>query len=403
MKSGYKIFGEYIEQVSKRNTGLAVEDLRGINISKEFMPSVANVTGTDLSKYRVVSRNEFAYNPMHVGRDEVLPISLLLENKSIIVSPAYTVFRIKPSKKEELLEEYLMMWCRRSEFDRNVWFTTDSSVRGGLSWQDFCSLELPVPSIEKQQEIVDEYNTIVNRIKLNEQLNQKLEETAQTIYKQWFEEFEFPISKEYAQKINKPELEGKPYKSSGGEFVYNDELDIKIPVGWGITDYMSSLNFKTGKLNSNAAVIDGDYPFFTCSSDTFKTNTYSFDCEAVILAGNNASAVYPLKFFRGKFDAYQRTYVITSNNNMINNEQIYFSIKDELAGFKGTSSGTATKFLTIKLLNDIKIIEALEQDAKAFKMHAKPFLDLLLLSVQESEKLDVLKNVVLAKMTKVGE
>ena len=95
------------------------------------MPSVANTTGTDLSKYKVVSKGQFAYNPMHVGRDEVLPISLLMDNEPIIVSPAYVVFEIIDT--QELDSEYLMMWCRRPEFDRNVWFTTDSSVRGGFS------------------------------------------------------------------------------------------------------------------------------------------------------------------------------------------------------------------------------------------------------------------------------
>ena len=192
MKSNYKKLGLYIQQVKNRNTAntLTVEDLRGINISKEFMASVANVTGTDLSNYKVVKTNQFAYNPMHVGRDEILPISMLVQENSVIVSPAYIIFEISNTK--ELLPEYLMMWCRRSEFDRNVWFTTDSSVRGGFNWNDLCDLELPVPSIEKQKEIIKEYHTIVDRIKLNEQLNQKLEDTAQSIYKEWFVNFEFP-------------------------------------------------------------------------------------------------------------------------------------------------------------------------------------------------------------------
>ena len=220
MKSNYKPIGNYVKQVKLKNTdnSLTVEHLRGIRINKEFMPSVANVTGTDLSKYRVVKRYQFAYNPMHVGRDEILPISMLADEEAIIVSPAYVIFEIIDTN--ELLPEYLMIWCRRSEFDRNAWFTTDSSVRGGFSWDDFCGLELPVPSIDKQKEIVKEYKTITDRIKLNEQLNQKLEETAQAIYKEWFVDFEFP------------DVYGKPYKSSGGKMVYCDELDMEIPEGW---------------------------------------------------------------------------------------------------------------------------------------------------------------------------
>lgn len=186
MKSNYKKLGEFIQQVKTKNSDntLNVDNLRGININKEFMPSVANVTGTDLSKYKVVEKNQFAYNPMHVGRDEVLPISMLENEDSVIVSPAYVIFEIIDTN--ELIPEYLMMWCRRSEFDRNAWFTTDNSVRGGFNWEDFCDLKLPIPSPEKQKEIVKEYHTIVDRINLNEELNQKLEDTAQSIYKEWF-------------------------------------------------------------------------------------------------------------------------------------------------------------------------------------------------------------------------
>jgi len=190
MRSNYKRLGDFIQQVKNKNSdnSLTIENLRGININKVFMPSVANVTETDLSVYKVVEKNQFAYNPMHVGRDEVLPIGMLETEQSVIVSPAYVIFEIIDTN--ELLPQYLMMWCRRSEFDRNAWFTTDSSVRGGFNWEDFCDLELPIPSLEKQREIVKEYHTIVDRIKLNEQLNQKLENTAQSIYKEWFVNFD---------------------------------------------------------------------------------------------------------------------------------------------------------------------------------------------------------------------
>lgn len=261
MRSNYKRLGDYIKQVNVRNRDLTVSNLQGININKYFMPSVANIQGTDLSKYKVVEREQFAFNPMHVGRDEVLPISMLEEEEAVIVSPAYVVFDVKD--KNKLLPEYLMMWCRRPEFDRNAWFTTDSSVRGGFSWQDFCDMKLPVPSIEKQREIVKEYNVIVNRIKLNEEINKKLEETAQSIYKHWFVDFEFPISQEYAESIGQPEVEGKPYKSNGGEMVYNEELQQEIPMGWNVggIDYITNL-------------IDGDRGSNYPSQDEFYKEEY---------------------------------------------------------------------------------------------------------------------------------
>lgn len=230
MKSHYKRIGDYVTQIKLKNIDGAISLLRGISINKYFMPSVANIIGTDLSKYRVVKKNQFAFNPMHVGRDEVLPISMLESNNPVIVSPAYIVFRVKD--ESELLPEYLMMWCRRSEFDRQAWFMTDNSVRGGFSWADFSDMGIPIPPIEKQHEIVREYNIVNDRIVLNEQLTKKLEDTVQVIYKQWFVDFEFPISKEYAEYVCQPELEGEPYKTSGGKFIQCEKLQKEVPVNW---------------------------------------------------------------------------------------------------------------------------------------------------------------------------
>jgi len=167
------------------------------------------IVGTDLSKYRIVKPGQFSCNRMHVGRDYRLPIALSKEPKAFIVSPAYDVFEI--TKPDELLNDYLMMWFSRAEFDRNTWFYTDTDVRGKLGWDSFCDMILPIPSIAKQQAIVAEYQTVTNRIKLNEQINAKLEETAQALYRHWFVDFEFPNEN------------GKPYKSSNGKMVYNDE------------------------------------------------------------------------------------------------------------------------------------------------------------------------------------
>ncbi len=244
MRSHYKRIGDYVTQIKLKNSDGKISDLKGIKINKHFMPSVANINGTDLSKYRVVKKNQFAFNPMHVGRDEVLPISMLESETPIIVSPAYVVFEVKD--EEELLPEYLMMWCRRSEFDRNAWFKTDNSVRGGFSWADFYDMELPIPPPDKQREIVREYNVVNDRISLNEKLTQKLEDTAQVIYKQWFVDFEFPITKEYADSIGKPELEGKLYQSSGGEMEFCEDLERDIPLGWKPIPLHTILNVKHG-------------------------------------------------------------------------------------------------------------------------------------------------------------
>lgn len=178
--NSYKRLGDYIQELKVRNADLKAEKLLGINIDKFFMPSVANVVGTDLSVYKIVKKNQFACNRMHVGRDYRLPISMSKSDEEFMVSPAYDVFEIKDT--EVLNPEYLMMWFTRKEFDRNAWFYTDADVRGGLPWKSFCDILLPIPHITKQREIVKEYNTIQNRITLNQQLIQKLEETAQAIF-----------------------------------------------------------------------------------------------------------------------------------------------------------------------------------------------------------------------------
>ena len=180
----YKRLGDYIREVNVRNRDEKVTKPMGINIDKHFMPSVANVIGTDLSTYKLVSKNQFACNLMHVGRDEKIPMAIQTEDKPIIVSPAYFVFEIAQTNK--LLPEYLMMWFRRPEFDRNAWFYTDADVRGGMDKRALLDMTFPVPSIDRQREIVEEYETLSRRISLNEQMIQKLEATAQALYRKMF-------------------------------------------------------------------------------------------------------------------------------------------------------------------------------------------------------------------------
>ena len=176
--------GQLVKWVDSRNKGLQSVNLLGISIDKYFMPSVANVIGTDLSSYKVVSVDQFACNPMHVGRDEKMPVALYMQEDSSIVSPAYFVFEVIDSN--EILPEYLMLWFRRKEFDREVWFHTDGSVRGGILWEELCELTVPVPSIAEQQEIVDAYNDIERRIALKRKINDNLADTAQAIYRRTF-------------------------------------------------------------------------------------------------------------------------------------------------------------------------------------------------------------------------
>lgn len=184
MKSNYEPLGKHIRLVDYRNSEEVTSTVLGISIDKEFMPSVANVIGTDLSRYKLISKGLFACNPMHVGRDERLPIALYEKDNAAIVSPAYFMFEI--IDRDVLNEEYLMMWFRRPEFDRECWFMTDGSVRGGITWDDLCRIKLPVPSYARQCEIVESYRAITNRIALKRAENDNLEATIQTAFDKAF-------------------------------------------------------------------------------------------------------------------------------------------------------------------------------------------------------------------------
>lgn len=183
-KTGYKRLGDYIREMDVRNRDLKVTKLLGLSMTKQFRPSTSNIVGVDLSKYKVVDKNVFAFDPMSVIRVHKVPIALNTDNSPIIVSPAYTTFK---SIDENILDSrYLMMWFNRTEFDRYADFKSDAAVRGGYNWDALCDTLIILPSIDKQRKIVAEYYAIQQRIKLNEQLIVKLEETAQAIYHKMF-------------------------------------------------------------------------------------------------------------------------------------------------------------------------------------------------------------------------
>mgnify|MGYP003289477707 CR=1 FL=1 len=180
----YKRLGDYIREVNVRNRELEVTNLLGVSISKEFMPSIANTIGTDMSTYKIVKRGQFAYGPVTSRNGDKVSIALLSKYNDAIISQAYTVFEI--IDHEQLLPEYLMMWFRRPEFDRYARFHSHGSAREVFDWDELCDVKLPIPSIERQREIVAEYETLTRRIHLNEQIIQHLESTAQSLYRKMF-------------------------------------------------------------------------------------------------------------------------------------------------------------------------------------------------------------------------
>lgn len=215
-----------------------------------------------------------------------------------------------------------------------------------------------IPKIEIQKKIASILSAYDDLIEKNNKRIAILEKMAEELYREWFVRLRFP---EYEKtKIVKG-----------------------IPEGWEVKYFQEELNFNTGKLNSNASIEDGEYPFFTCSNEIFRTNSYSFDTEAVLLAGNNANGVFPLKYFKGKFDAYQRTYIIKPLvEDKLSHKYIFFMFKSRLDFFKTISTGAATQFLTLKMLNKVKFVVPNKLTNDLFEKKISPMF----------EKIEILKN-----------
>ena len=175
--------GDFIRQVDVRNKDLTVTNLVGLSIDKKYIPSVANIVGTDLSNYKVIRENQFACSLMQVSRDKKMPIAIY-KGVDAIMSPAYPIFEVIDNSV--LLPDYLQLWFVREEFDREATFYAIGGVRGSLEWGDFCDIKIPVPPIEDQLAIVARHKAIEHKIDVNHRLIATLEETARTIYRHTF-------------------------------------------------------------------------------------------------------------------------------------------------------------------------------------------------------------------------
>lgn len=228
MKSNYDILGNHIRLIDTRNRESITDRVLGINIDKFFMPSVANVIGTDLSKYKLITKGKFACNPMHVGRDERLPVALYDEEEPAIVSPAYFMFEVIDNSI--LNEDYLMMWFRRPEFDRICWLHTDGSVRGGITWDDICRLELPIPPIEKQFEIVNSYKAITERIALKQKINDNLAMTLSTLFLELYSQLSNENNRQFDEictLASSKRVFANDYAACGVPFYRGKEITLK--------------------------------------------------------------------------------------------------------------------------------------------------------------------------------
>lgn len=412
MQSNYKSLGEYIRLVKVKNFDDSVKELLGINIDKFFMPSVANIVGTDLSKYQIVQKNQFACNRMHVGRDYRIPVAKSDSDSPFIVSPAYDVFEI--IDESILLPDYLMLWFKRREFDRNAWFYTDADVRGGLHWRAFIEIKLPIPSPDKQKELIAEYEAVESRIQLNKKLCTTLEETAQTIYKHWFEDFEFPNEN------------GKPYKSSGGEMVECEELGKEIPKGWKLetlNDIIKHFISKRGKSKSvmNLQLFDKEFKFPVVSAmningskivkydsipyinidDYNEWMNEKLEADDVLLTSEAPLGETYYIANISDFALSQRIYALRTDKKKLSGWFLYLWFKTHIAKqeLEGRASGTTVFGIKLSELKKIKILIPNQSVELNFTSKSIQIAERCEIIRTQTQKLEELKSLLLGKLT----
>lgn len=170
-KAAKKQIGKILKEIDCRNVDNTIQNVCGINISKQFMPSVANINGVNLSKYKVVKKGQFAFSGMQTGRDECIRIALYDVDEPIIISPAYSVLEVVDA---EVMPEYIMMWFTRREVDRLGWFMSDASIRTNLDMDRFMEIKIPIPDLKVQRAIVEIYDSFNARRELNERLKEQI-------------------------------------------------------------------------------------------------------------------------------------------------------------------------------------------------------------------------------------
>ena len=381
-KGEVKRLGDYIREVDVRNRDLEVTKLLGVSISKEFMPSIANTIGTDMSSYKVVEPRQFAYGPVTSRNGDKVSIALYKDDEKAIVSQAYTIFEVK--NKQELLPEYLMMWFRRPEFDRYARFKSHGSAREIFSWEEMCDVELPIPSIEQQQKIVSEYEAITHRIRLNEQIITKLEETAQTLYRKMFVD---GIDKE------------------------------NLPEGWRMGIISDFGNVITGKTPSSEAPEDfgNDMPFITPGDFQYynkfaigserKLSTIGYERLKNKILPNGSVIVTCIGSDMGKVVIASEQCVTNQQMNSIvvkekfYSDYLYYYLSNMKEELKGMALGSSTMPLLNKSdFEKIAIVIPANDSLYDFDKKVSPVNKLLKLHFKEIYKLKELQSLLLARM-----
>lgn len=374
----YKRLGDYIREVNVRNRELKVTNLLGVSISKEFMPSIANTIGTDMSTYKIVERGQFAYGPVTSRNGDKVSIALLDGYDDAIISQAYTVFEV--IDHEQLLPEYLMMWFRRPEFDRYARFHSHGSAREIFDWDELCDVMLPIPSITRQREIVSEYETLTNRIRLNNQMIQHLEATAQALYR-----------KAFVDNIDKENLPEGWRMGTIGEFC--KEMKSGGTPSRSRKEYWNKKDFpwlKSGEVHNNVITTVEEY---ISQAGLDNSSAKIIPQGSVIMAMYGATAAQV---------AYLNCDATTNQAccNMIcyskeDAAYLFFHLLANQEDIKKLANGGAQENLSQELIAQQPIVLLDDNEKKSLFV---PILDNLIVLYKENEKLTELQSLLLAKM-----
>ena len=360
----YKRLGDYIREVNVRNKDLKVTNLQGVSISKQFIPSIANTIGTDMSTYKVVNPSQFAYGPVTSRNGDKVSIALYKGDDDAIISQTYTVFEVVD--KDKMSSEYLMMWFQRPEFDRYARFHSHGSAREIFDWDELCGVSLPVPPIERQREIVEEYETLSRRIRLNEQMIEKLEATAQALYRKMFVD---GIDKE------------------------------NLPEGWRmgtLGNVANCLDYKRKPLSEDERKqIKGIYPYYGAMSLVDHINQYIFDGTYLLFSEDGVNVIdefgHPaLQYLWGKFWVNNHAHVLQGNET-VSTEYLYLALKEVNATHLVT--GAAQPKINQENMNSIQLVVPSKEIMNDFNRNVEQIFQLYKLKIQENSKLTELQSL----------
>lgn len=349
-----KRLGDYIREVDERNLRLETTNILGLSMTKQFRASTSNIVGVDLSKYKIVRKNVFAFDTMSVIRVHKVPIAINDTDSLIIVSPAYVTFECKNT--DELDPKYLMMWFKRKEFDRYADFKSDAAVRGGYDWRELCETLIYIPSIERQREIVAEYETLSKRIHLNKQMIFTLEATAQTLYRKMFVD---GIDKE------------------------------NLPDGWRMGTLDDIIEIRNGK-----AIIpsDGNIPIY--GGNGIVGYTSESNAKDVVIIGRVGINCGSLFLHHGECFVNDNAMMTTSKSGHIG--YIYLTLQQ--IDLNGQSEGSGQPLLTQSIINNQPCIIPSLNYIKDFELQVQIIYNNRQLLKKENEKLTELQSLLLAKM-----